>query len=330
MSTSATERRAALSDPVAQYERMVEIRDFEERVNGLFATGLIHGTTHLCMGQEALAVGLAATIRPTDAVTATYRGHGVALALGMEPEGVLAEIMGKAEGCTGGVGGSMHLCDMSIGLLPTFAIIGAGLPVAAGAALAYQTRGEDSVAVAVFGDGATNIGAFHETLNIASMWKLPIVFVLDNNLYAEYSRIDLTTPIADLHVRAASYAMESAVVDGMEVGAVTEVIGAAVDRARNGGGPTLVEAKTYRFAGHSRADTAPYRPEGELDQWQARDPLRVTRAGLVAAGHADEQQLDEVEQRVKADLGALVDRVSAMPGPDVTAMFDNIWSPQAS
>jgi len=330
MSTSATERRAALSDPVAQYERMVEIRDFEERVNGLFATGLIHGTTHLCMGQEALAVGLAATIRPTDAVTATYRGHGVALALGMEPEGVLAEIMGKAEGCTGGVGGSMHLCDMSIGLLPTFAIIGAGLPVAAGAALAYQTRGEDSVAVAVFGDGATNIGAFHETLNLASMWKLPIVFVLDNNLYAEYSRIDLTTPIADLHVRAASYAMESAVVDGMEVGAVTEVIGAAVDRARNGGGPTLVEAKTYRFAGHSRADTAPYRPEGELDQWQARDPLRVTRAGLVAAGHADEQQLDEVEQRVKADLGALVDRVSAMPGPDVTAMFDNIWSPQAS
>lgn len=330
MSTSATERRAALSDPVAQYERMVEIRDFEERVNGLFATGLIHGTTHLCMGQEALAVGLAATIRPTDAVTATYRGHGVALALGMEPEGVLAEIMGKAEGCTGGVGGSMHLCDMSIGLLPTFAIIGAGLPVAAGAALAYQTRGEDSVAVAVFGDGATNIGAFHETLNIASMWKLPIVFVLDNNLYAEYSRIDLTTPIADLHIRAASYAMESAVVDGMEVGAVTEVVGAAVDRARNGGGPTLVEAKTYRFAGHSRADTAPYRPEGELDQWQARDPLRVTRAGLVAAGHADEQQLDDVEQRVKADLGALVDRVSAMPGPDVTAMFDNIWSPRAS
>jgi pyruvate dehydrogenase E1 component alpha subunit len=162
------------------------------------------------------------------------------------------------------------------------------------------------------------------------MWKLPIVFVLDNNLYAEYSRIDLTTPIADLHIRAASYAMESAVVDGMEVGAVTEVIGAAVDRARNGGGPTLVEAKTYRFAGHSRADTAPYRPEGELDQWQARDPLRVTRAGLVAAGHADEQQLDEVEQRVKADLGALVDRVSAMPGPDVTAMFDNIWSPRAS
>jgi TPP-dependent pyruvate/acetoin dehydrogenase alpha subunit len=330
MSTSATARRAALSDPVAQYERMVEIRDFEERVNGLFATGLIHGTTHLCMGQEALAVGLAATIRPTDAVTATYRGHGVALALGMEPESVLAEIMGKAEGCTGGVGGSMHLCDMSIGLLPTFAIIGAGLPVAAGAALAYQCRGEDSVAVAVFGDGATNIGAFHETLNIASMWKLPIVFVLDNNLYAEYSRIDLTTPITDLHVRAASYAMPAAVVDGMEVEAVTAVIGEAVDRARTGGGPTLVEAKTYRFAGHSRADTAPYRPEGELDQWQARDPLRVTRAGLIAAGHADDGQLDEVEQRVKTGLGELVDRVSAMPGPDVTAMFDNIWSPQAS
>jgi TPP-dependent pyruvate/acetoin dehydrogenase alpha subunit len=329
-SMSALGRRAALGDPVAQYERMVEIRDFEERVNGLFATGLIHGTTHLCMGQEALAVGLAATIRPTDAVTATYRGHGVALALGMEPESVLAEIMGKADGCTGGVGGSMHLCDMSVGLLPTFAIIGAGLPVAAGAALAYQTRGEDSVAVAVFGDGATNIGAFHETLNIASVWKLPIVFLLDNNLYAEYSRINITTPIDDLHLRAASYAMPAAVVDGMEVDAVTAVVGEAVDRARSGGGPTLVEAKTYRFAGHSRADTAPYRPAGELDGWQARDPLRVTRAGLVAAGHADEHQLDQVEERVKADLGALVDRVGAMPGPDVTAMFENVWSPRTT
>ena len=168
---SARERRQALQDDaVEQYARMVEIRDFEERVNGLFADGLIHGTTHLCMGQEALAVALAATLRPTDVVTATYRGHGIALALGMKPRSVLAEIMGKAEGCTGGLGGSMHLCDMSVGLLPTFAVIGAGLPVAAGAALAFQNRGEDSVAVAVFGDGATNIGAFHETLNLAAVW----------------------------------------------------------------------------------------------------------------------------------------------------------------
>lgn len=329
MSASAIERREALSDPLARYERMVEIRQFEERVNALFATGSIHGTTHLCMGQEALAVGLAATIRPTDPVTATYRGHGVALALGMQPDDVLAEIMGRAAGCTGGLGGSMHLCDVSVGLLPTFAIIGGGLPVAAGAALAAQCREDASVAVAVFGDGAANIGAFHETLNLASIWKLPVVFLLDNNLYAEYSRIDVTTPIEDLHRRADSYAMASEVVDGMDVDAVMATVGAAVDRARGGEGPTLVEAKTYRFAGHSRADTAPYRPDGELDDWQSRDPVRVTRESLLAAG-GDEAELAAVETRVADGIDRLVDHVSALPGPEAATMFDNVWAKPAT
>jgi len=169
---------------------MVEIRELESRVNDLFAKGEISGTTHLCLGQEALAVGLASVLEPTDVVTATYRGHGIALALGMTPRKVLAELMGRAEGCTGGVGGSMHLCDVEVGLLPTFAIIGAGLPVAAGAALAFQNRGERRVAVGVFGDGAANIGGFHEALNLAAVWRLPVVFLLDNNVYAEYSRIN--------------------------------------------------------------------------------------------------------------------------------------------
>lgn len=324
---SARERRQALQDDaVEQYARMVEIRDFEERVNGLFADGLIHGTTHLCMGQEALAVALAATLRPTDVVTATYRGHGIALALGMKPRSVLAEIMGKAEGCTGGLGGSMHLCDMSVGLLPTFAVIGAGLPVAAGAALAFQNRGEDSVAVAVFGDGATNIGAFHETLNLAAVWKLPVVFLLDNNVYGEYSRIDLTTPFEDLHVRADSYGMPGIQVDGMSLATVTPVLQSAIDRARSGEGPTLVEAKTYRFAGHSRADTAPYRPDGELEYWQQRDPLLVTRQEIVASGTASEVDLDVADQQMRASLGELVaDLTSAQP-PAVEDMFRNVSS----
>ncbi|BCB76781.1 hypothetical protein Pflav_031910 [Phytohabitans flavus] len=253
-------RREALRDPVARYERMYEIRRFEDRVNDLFARGAIHGTTHLCAGQEALDVSLALELRPTDTVSATYRGHGIALALGMTVHSVLAEIMGKADGCTGGVGGSMHLSDPDVGLLPTFAIVGAGLPVAAGVALAYQTRGEDSVAVCVFGDGAANIGAFHEALNLAAVWKLPVVFICDNNVYAEYSRIDVTTPLSDLYRRAGSYDIPGVPVDGMDVGATRAVLAEAVARARAGDGPTLVEAKTYRFAGHSRADQATYRP----------------------------------------------------------------------
>ena len=324
---SARERRLALQDDaIEQYARMVEIRDFEERVNGLFADGLIHGTTHLCMGQEALAVALATVLRPTDVVTATYRGHGIALALGMNPRSVLAEIMGKAEGCTGGLGGSMHLCDMSVGLLPTFAVIGAGLPVAAGAALAFQNRGEDSVAVAVFGDGATNIGAFHETLNLAAVWKLPVIFLLDNNVYGEYSRINLTTPFEDLHVRADSYGMPGIQVDGMSIATVTPVLQAAIDRARRGEGPTLIEAKTYRFAGHSRADTAPYRPEGELEYWQQRDPLLVTRAEIVASGAATDAALDEADQQMRASLGELVDDLAASQPPALQDMFRNVSS----
>jgi len=324
---AAIDRRTELQqDRVEQYARMAEIRDFEERVNALFADGLIHGTTHLCMGQEALAVGLAAVLRPTDIVTATYRGHGVALALGMSPRSVLAEIMGKAEGCTGGLGGSMHLCDMTVGLLPTFAIIGGGIPVAAGAALAFQNRGEDSVAVAVFGDGATNIGAFHEALNLAAVWKLPVVFLLDNNVYGEYSRINLTTPFEDLHVRAASYGMPGVSIDGMSVDAVMDSLQEAVDRARTGGGPTLVEAKTYRFAGHSRADTAPYRPDGELEYWQTRDPLLVTSAELQATGAATQAELDAVTAEVKEGLAELVNELLDAPEPTTADMFKNIYA----
>jgi acetoin:2,6-dichlorophenolindophenol oxidoreductase subunit alpha len=326
LSTALHRRAAIVDDPVEQYARMVEIRLFEERVNELFAAGEIHGTTHLCMGQEALDIGLALALRPSDVVTATYRGHGVALALGMTPESVLAEIMGRAAGCVGGLGGSMHLFDLTVGLLPTFAIVGAGLPVAAGAALAFQTRGEDRVAVSVFGDGATNIGAFHESLNLAAVWQLPVVFLLDNNVYGEYSRIDLTTPFEDLHRRAAAYDMPSAAVDGMDVSAVEGALAEAVARARAGGGPTLVEAKTYRFAGHSRADTAAYRPAGELQRWQERDPVLLARQALLAAATADEMRLAEVERRAAEDLAAVIERTRDLPAPSPSTMFHNVWA----
>lgn len=330
-SDSSVERRADLRrGDVERFERIVEIRGFEERLNVLFASGAIHGTTHLAMGQEALAVGLATELEPTDLVTGTYRGHALALALGMSPRELLSEIMGKAEGPTGGLGGSMHVSDEAIGLLPTFAIVGAGLPVSVGAGLAFQYNNEPRVSVALFGDGSTNIGAFHESMNLAAIWNLPVVFVCDNNVYGEYSRINLTTPIEDLHIRAASYAMPSAVVDGMDVVAVRETIAVAVERARTGGGPTFVEAKTYRFAGHSRADTAPYRPEGELEKWQQRDPVKLAREALIASGEFDAEAVADLEARVGTALDDVIETVRDLPEPALPTMFDNIWTPRSA
>ena len=247
--TMALERRERLrTDRLARYESMVEIRTFEDRIQEMFFEGLVHGTTHTCQGQEAVAVGIAAAARPTDMVTCTYRGHGVALALGLTPKTILGEIMGRQMGSVGGVGGSMHLCEMSVGLMPTFAIVGAGIPVAAGAALTAQVRGTDDAAIAVFGDGASNIGAFHEGLNLAAIWKLPVVFVCENNQYGEYSRINLTTPIENLADRAVSYGMPGEVVNGQDVDAVAAAVEQALDRARRGEGshPARVEDLSVR------------------------------------------------------------------------------------
>jgi len=320
-------RRAALAgNKVAQYERMIEIRTLEEQINALFASGEIRGTTHLCIGQEALAVGMASVLRPTDIVSATYRGHGIALALGLSPESVLGEIMGKTVGCCGGVGGSMHLSNMELGLLPTSAIIGGGMPVAAGAALSFQTRGTDDVAVAVFGDGATNIGAFHETLNLAAIWNLPIVFICDNNVYGEYSRIDITTPLEDLHHRGESYRMPHYAIDGMDIAAVQEGIQKAVDHARSGKGPTFIEAKTYRFSGHSRADLALYRPEGELEKWQARDPIKLTEEKLVKEKLIDAAQINKIKEETLKVIEGVVEVCKSAPNPTLASMFQNIYT----
>jgi pyruvate dehydrogenase E1 component alpha subunit len=321
---SAIDRRRALrSGLLEQYRRMIEIRLMEEKVNELFASGSIHGTTHLCQGQEALAVGIATVLEPDDVVTATYRSHGMSLALGLTPAGVLGEIMGRSSGVSDGVGGSMHMCDMSVGLLPTFAIIGAGLPVTAGAALAFQTLGQPRVSVAVFGDGATNIGAFHEALNLAAVWSLPAIFIVDNNVYGEYSRINTTTPYEDLHRRGESYAMPSIAIDGMDVEVVRDQVQTAVDRARAGGGPTFIEAKTYRFAGHSRADTAPYRPEGELDSWLDRDPIRVTERKLLET--VDQVELSDIRDQEAETLRTLVSELEGAPQASPDQMFKHVW-----
>lgn len=320
-------RRAVLADPKEMYRRMVEIREFEDRIAGLFAEGLVHGTTHTSQGQEAFAVALGAVLRPTDIVACTYRGHGIALALGMNPKTVLGEIMGRTSGCVDGLGGSMHLSDPRIGLLPTFAIVGAGIPIAAGAALAFQTRGEPHVAVSVSGDGAANIGAFHEGINLAAIWKLPVVFVIDNNLYGEYSRINTTTPISDLSVRAKSYGIPGRSVDGMDVDVVTDALSEDVARARTGGGPSVLEVRTYRFAGHSRSDQATYRPEGELEEWRRRDPIPLRRETLLNSGIAQLRELEDIEREMSEYIAEVVRVTSSTPEPAVSAMFENIWAP---
>jgi acetoin:2,6-dichlorophenolindophenol oxidoreductase subunit alpha len=318
-------RRTALKESrLERYRRMVEIRQVEERVLELFGDGLIPGTTHTCQGQEAVNVAVAAVARPTDTVACTYRGHGMALALGATRESVLGEILGRKIGCMGGLGGSMHLSDPSVGLLPTMAIVGAGIPVAAGAALTAQVLRTGGISFAVFGDGATNIGAFHEGLNLAAIWQLPAVFVCENNQYGEYTRIDRSTPVSELAVRAASYAMPSEIVDGQDVDAVEAVLNCAGERARDGGGPTFIEAKTYRYAGHSRSDKATYRPPGELDAWLARDPIALFGEKLLAEGLIEKGGLEEITDEVKAAIEQTITVVLASPVPSPADMFQHV------
>jgi pyruvate dehydrogenase E1 component alpha subunit len=319
-------RRAALANPLGRYARMVEIRLIEDESMNLYLEGLIAGSMHTGQGQEAVAVGVAASLRPTDLVTCTYRGHGLALALGLTPLALIAEMLGRKDGSLGGKGGSMHLSAPEIGLLPTFAIVGGGIPVAVGAAYASQVKRDGGVAVAAFGDGATNIGAFHEALNMASVWHLPAIFVCENNLYGEYSRIEKTTPITDIASRAAAYAMPGEIVDGQDVDAVMAAMSRAVTRARSGEGPTLLEMKTYRYAGHSRGDPAKYRPEGELEKWKERDPIALYERVLIAAGIADAAKLAAVRAEAERGVAEAIAAAKASPMPDAESIFEHVSS----
>ncbi len=300
---------------VRWYRQMVEIRLFEDKVQELFMGGLIQGTTHLCQGQEAVSVGAIAAMRPRDVQTNTYRGHGEALALGMAPETAFAELMGRVAGCSGGVGGSMHLIDTKKGNIGANAIVGAGLPIAVGAAMAFKLRDEPRVALSFFGDGATNIGTFHEALNMASVWNAPVVFLITNNLYGEYSPLRTTTPIDDLARRADPYGMPGVVVDGQDVDAVHAAVSEAVERARGGGGPSLLEMKTYRYRGHSRSDPAKYRPEGELDFWKSRDPIDLLGAKLKAEGKLNDPDQTALREQAQADIDAAAERAAESPYP---------------
>jgi len=308
------------------FERMAVIRATEKAAYDLFMSGLVKGTTHLAAGHEAVAVGASAALRPDDYVFATYRGHHHAIARGATPEACLAELMSRATGLCAGKGGSMHLTVAAGNMLGSYAIVGAHLPIACGAAWSAKLRGSGQVAVAFFGDGATNIGAFHEALNLAAVWRLPALFVCENNLYMEYTPIAAVTAVAQPAAdRAPAYGLPAEVIDGNDVVAVWEATSRAVDRARAGNGPTIIEALTYRQYGHSRADPAKYRPQEEVDEWLRRDPLTLLAERLRGDGVAEET-LQERRDRAQKVVAAAVEGAKAAPPPDEATALTDVWA----
>lgn len=310
---------------LAMLRAMHEIRFFEDACHRLFASGSVRGTTHLCQGQEAVNVGTLHALRADDQMTCTYRGHGAVLAKGVALDRSFGEILGKADGLCGGKGGSMHLTDVARGALGSFAIVGGHLPVSVGVAFAARYRGTDEISVCFFGDGSTNIGAFHESLNLASVWRLPVLFVCENNLYGEYSPLHTTTPIEVLADRAAAYGMPGIRIDGNDVLEVHATVTAAAARARAGEGPTLIEAMTYRQKGHSRADPAKYRPDGELEAWLARDPIVLHERALAAGGVAQEQ-LDAIRAAAERAVEEALERAQSWPEPVVETRLEHVWA----
>lgn len=320
MSGPATYEELSEATLFELYRDMLLIRSVEDEVERLFFRGLVRGSTHLCQGQEAVAVGACHGLRRGDTMTCTYRGHGAVLAKGAAPERVLAEILGRRGGLCDGQGGSMHLADPSIGAMGSFAIVGANLPIAVGLAWGHQLRGKSEATLTFFGDGSTNIGAFHEAMNLAAVWHLPVVFMCENNLYGEYTPIGHTTPVTHLVERALAYAMDAEMVDGNDVLAVRAVTERALERARSGGGPTFIEALTYRQKGHSRSDPGRYRPAEEVAHWMERDPISRFVGWLLDARMADEAWCAAERERVEARVKALSAAVLEWPEAELASL----------
>jgi len=316
----------SLSTRLEIYQTMVRIRSFEQRAYDLFLSGFVKGTSHLSLGQEAIAAGFAAAMAPSDWTFATYRGHAHTLARAVPMDAVMGELMGRSCGLMAGKGGSMHLTSVQHGMMGSYAIVGAHLTIANGAAFSARYRGTGQVAVCFFGDGTTNIGAFHEALNLAKIWSLPVVFVCENNLYMEYTPISAVTavphPAAD---RAAAYNLEPLLIDGNDADLVFATAESALDHARCGRGPVLVEALTYRHGGHSRADPGKYRPEGEIAEWLGRDPIPILRERLRAAGVTVEQ-LDAVTEEANAAVDRATEVAKASSPSDLSLVETDVFA----
>jgi acetoin:2,6-dichlorophenolindophenol oxidoreductase subunit alpha len=318
LSDAATARAALVT--------MWEIRRFEEAVDDLFARGLMHGTMHLSIGQEASPTGVCLALRETDAITSTHRGHGHCIAKGADLVRMMAELLAKETGYCRGRGGSMHIADVETNNLGANGIVAGGIPIAAGAALAYKLRGEDRVVACFFGDGAVNEGAFHEAVNLAAIWHLPVIFICENNKYGMSFSTEKSMAIENISERAAGYGIPGVTVDGNDVAAVYEAMETAVARARAGEGPTLLEAVTYRWKGHSKSDKNLYRTRDEISQWQEKDPIPQFEAQVVEAGLLTADEVAAVRDEVVATLRAAVREANSAPDADPSDLLDSVFA----
>jgi len=310
---------------IYMFEKMLEIRRFEEKVWDLFGRNLIPGTLHLYIGEEATAVGVCTNLRVDDYITSTHRGHGHCIAKGARLDKMMAELLGKKTGYCKGKGGSMHVADASVGILGATAVVGSGIPIAVGAGLSCKLRKTDQVVACFFGDGASNQGTFHEGLNMAAIWKLPVIFVCENNLYAMGTRISNVIAIENIAERAHAYGMPGVTVDGNDVAAVYKAAREAVERARRGEGPTLLECKTYRHKGHSRFDPAKYRPQEEVEEWMKKDPIIRFRKKLIQEKILSEKEADEIDNRIRAKVEEAAKFALESPYPEPEEALEDVY-----
>ncbi len=327
MSTN-TEAAQAASPPVPErdlFATMALIRAFETRVAELYRDGEIPGFVHTSLGQEAVAAGVGRALQDDDYVATTHRGHGHCLARGMEVDSMMAELFARGAGICHGKGGSMHIADPRKGLLGANAIVGASLPLAVGAGMSSKHLKQGRVAVAFFGEGAVNQGAFHEAVNLAAIWDLPVVLVCENNIYAEFSDSRTLTRVPAVVDRCSAYGIEARKVDGNDAIAVAALTAEAAARCRAGDGPFLIEAETYRWHGHYEGDSQPYKPEEEIDAWRERDPLEVSAARLTANGEASAEELDQIRAEALAEVEASVERARTLPAPDPEEAYADVY-----
>ncbi len=312
-------------DYLGMYHRMVLIRRFEERVNELYMKGLIPSTLHLYIGQEAVAVGVCTNLKDSDYILSTHRPHGHAIAKGVDIKNIMAELYGKAGGCCKGKGGSMHVGDINVGMFPAIAIVGGNVPIAAGAALAQKLLNNNGVTVCFFGDGAANEGAWHESMNAAAIYDLPVVFVCENNLYAASTPFSMTFRVDNVADRAAGYGMPGVVVDGNDVLAVSETCCAAIERARRGEGPTLIECKTYRQCGHSRSDPRGYRSKEEEQEWLKKDPIPRFEIWLLDGNYARGTDLAQIKEGIEKEIDEAIAFAESSPLPEPVTTYTDVF-----
>ena len=311
---------------IDMYRKMLLIRHFEDKIYFLFLRGIMPGTIHLYQGQEAVAVGVCENLRKDDVITSTHRPHGHSIAKGVSVKSMMAELFAKSTGCCKGKGGSMHMGDIDVGAIPAIAIVAAGMPIAAGAALAFKMKKTDRVAACFFGDGGSNEGAFHEAMNMAAIWDLPVIYVCENNLYGASTHISRVTRVKNLSERAAAYGMPGVTIDGNDVIEVYKATQEAVERARAGKGPTLIECMTYRLGGHSRRDSCDYRPKGEKEEWAKRDPLLLMKNYLVKEGISTEDALKKMEQEIEAEVEEAVQFAQSSPDPKPEDTLQDVFA----